>query len=44
MIVAEWPKFVQLRARARELRKRNEKKAKQQEKSFLLNTMAIMLS
>ena len=44
MIVAEWPKFVQLRARAPELRKRNEKKAKQQEKHRLLNTMAIMLS
>jgi hypothetical protein len=44
VIVAQRANFVQLRARAPELRKRNEKKAKQQEKHCLLNTMAIMLS
>jgi hypothetical protein len=44
MIVAEWPKFVQLRARAPELRKRNEKKARKAENTFLLYTVSIMLS
>ena len=37
-------KFVQIRARARELRKRNEKKARQAENTFLLYTVSIMLS
>jgi hypothetical protein len=44
MIVAQWPKFVQLRARACELRLRNKKKARKAEKRFLLYTMTIMLS
>ena len=44
MIVAQRANFVQLRARAPELRKRNEKKAKQQEKHRLLYTVSIMLS
>jgi hypothetical protein len=44
VIVAQRANFVQLRARAPELRKRNEKKAQQAEKRKLLNTMAIMLS
>jgi hypothetical protein len=34
----------ELRARACELRRRNEKKARQAEKRFLLYTMTIMLS
>ena len=36
--------FVDLRTRANTLRKRNEKKARKAEKSFLLYTVSIMLS
>ena len=43
-LCAFYKDFVALRTRARKLRRRNKKKAEQQEKHRLLYTMTIMLS